>query len=144
MPKKFNGENSKAAAARARKEATKHEQDERRKKEEEDEYWRDDDKHINRKLQRKVSILVKFSFSCYVMEVILFFSFLAFVPHLCMLCSYLLLIPLGSGRGWVLLSYFAALPCLVCRQLVQKLPSDSLLLYPVISAVLSILSLKTA
>lgn len=53
MPKKFKGENSKAAAARERKAAVLHEQQEKKKKEEEDAYWADDDKHATRKLQRK-------------------------------------------------------------------------------------------
>lgn len=54
MPKKFSGENTKAAAARARKDAAKREANEKKKQEEEDEYWRDDDKANARKLQRKV------------------------------------------------------------------------------------------
>ncbi|VDD87965.1 unnamed protein product [Enterobius vermicularis] len=53
MPKKFSGENTKAAAARARKDAAKREANEKKKQEEEDEYWRDDDKANARKLQRK-------------------------------------------------------------------------------------------
>ena len=54
MPKKFKGENSKAAEARARKEAVKVEEAVRKQKAVEDEYWRDDDKHVMRKQQRKV------------------------------------------------------------------------------------------
>lgn len=54
MPKKFKGENSKAAAARERKQAAKQEADERRKRAEEDAYWKDDDKHAQRKQDRKV------------------------------------------------------------------------------------------
>ena len=54
MPKKFKGENSKAAAARERKQAAKQEADERRKRAEEDAYWKDDDKHVQRKQDRKV------------------------------------------------------------------------------------------
>jgi hypothetical protein len=54
MPKKFGGENSKSAAARARKTAAKELEDSRRLKQLEDEYWRDDDKHAARKQQRKV------------------------------------------------------------------------------------------
>ncbi|KAK3097729.1 hypothetical protein FSP39_012513 [Pinctada imbricata] len=53
MPKKFKGENSKAAEARARKAAAKHDEQEKKQKALEDEYWRDDDKHVNRKMQRK-------------------------------------------------------------------------------------------
>ncbi|KAK2164835.1 hypothetical protein LSH36_58g11026 [Paralvinella palmiformis] len=53
MPKKFKGENSKAAVARARKAAQKEEEDRRKQAELEDEYWKDDDKHIQRKQQRK-------------------------------------------------------------------------------------------
>lgn len=55
MPKKFTGENSKAAAARARKEAVRKGEAERKKQAEEDAYWRDDDKGAMRKQQRKVS-----------------------------------------------------------------------------------------
>ncbi|MFH4978485.1 hypothetical protein AB6A40_005194 [Gnathostoma spinigerum] len=53
MPKKFQGENSKAAAARARKDAVRKEAAERKKQAEEDAYWKDDDKNIIRKQQRK-------------------------------------------------------------------------------------------
>ncbi|GFR64805.1 coiled-coil domain-containing protein 124 [Elysia marginata] len=53
MPKKFKGENSKAAEAKARKNAREQEAAERAEKEREDELWRDDDKHVTRKLQRK-------------------------------------------------------------------------------------------
>ena len=60
MPKKFKGENSKAAEARARKEAQKNELDQRKKQQLEDEYWKDDDKHVVKKLQRKVWILDSF------------------------------------------------------------------------------------
>nr|SVE94003.1 EOG090X0J63 [Scapholeberis mucronata] len=53
MPKKFDGENSKVAVAKARKDAVK--QAERKKKEEkeEEEFWKDDDKNFQKKLQRK-------------------------------------------------------------------------------------------
>lgn len=54
MPKKFKGENSKAAAARERKQAAKQEADERKRRAEEDAYWKDDDKHAQRKQDRKV------------------------------------------------------------------------------------------
>lgn len=54
MPKKFAGENSKSAVARARKDAVRQEKQAQKKKEIEDEYWRDDDRHILRKQQRKV------------------------------------------------------------------------------------------
>ncbi|PNF21083.1 Coiled-coil domain-containing protein 124 [Cryptotermes secundus] len=53
MPKKFVGENSKSAAARARKSAAKEIESTRRQQQLEDEYWRDDDKHAARKQQRK-------------------------------------------------------------------------------------------
>lgn len=53
MPKKFAGENSKAAAAKARKSAVKEDQKSQKKKEEEEKYWKEDDKHVLRKLQRK-------------------------------------------------------------------------------------------
>lgn len=54
MPKKFKGENSKAAEARARKEAKKEEAAAKKQREVEDELWRDDDKHVVKKQQRKV------------------------------------------------------------------------------------------
>ncbi|XP_046999876.1 coiled-coil domain-containing protein 124 [Schistocerca americana] len=59
MPKKFVGENSKAAAARARKTAAKEEENARRQQQLEDELWKDDDKHIIRKQQRKEEQLRK-------------------------------------------------------------------------------------
>lgn len=58
MPKKFAGENSKAAVARVRKNAAKTEQQLQKQKQIEDEYWKDDDKHILRKQQRKVSCII--------------------------------------------------------------------------------------
>lgn len=54
MPKKFKGENSKATAARERKQAAKQEADERKRQAEEDAYWKDDDKHAQRKQDRRV------------------------------------------------------------------------------------------
>lgn len=54
MPKKFVGENSKSAAARARKSAAKELEDTKRQQKLEEEYWKDDDKHVARKHQRKV------------------------------------------------------------------------------------------
>lgn len=56
MPKKFAGENSKAAVARARKDAVRKDQQQKKQQEIEDAYWRDDDKHVTKKLQRKVSV----------------------------------------------------------------------------------------
>jgi len=53
MPKKFVGENSKSAQARARKDAVKQAETERKQREEEDALWADDDKHVQRKQQRK-------------------------------------------------------------------------------------------
>ncbi|XP_030582955.1 coiled-coil domain-containing protein 124 [Archocentrus centrarchus] len=53
MPKKFQGENSKAATARARKAEAKAVADARRKQEEEDALWQETDKHVLRKEQRK-------------------------------------------------------------------------------------------
>ncbi|KAF2883101.1 hypothetical protein ILUMI_23073 [Ignelater luminosus] len=53
MPKKFQGENSKAVAARARKSAAKEQQHAQKQKQLEDQYWQDDDKHVARKQQRK-------------------------------------------------------------------------------------------
>ena len=54
MPKKFKGENSKAVEARARKEAVRQDEAAKKQKAIEDEYWKDDDKHVMRKQQRKV------------------------------------------------------------------------------------------
>lgn len=54
MPKKFQGENSKAATARARKAEAKAVADARKKQEEEDALWEETDKHVLRKEQRKV------------------------------------------------------------------------------------------
>ena len=54
MPKKFKGENSKAAVAKERKQAAKQEVEERKKKADEEAYWKDDDKHSQRKLDRRV------------------------------------------------------------------------------------------
>ncbi|XP_021935101.1 coiled-coil domain-containing protein 124, partial [Zootermopsis nevadensis] len=59
MPKKFVGENSKSAAARARKTAAKELEDTRRQQQLEDQYWQDDDKHATRKQQRKESQVKK-------------------------------------------------------------------------------------
>lgn len=53
MPKKLKGENSKAVEAKARKNAREQEAADRAEKERLDEMWRDDDKHVTRKLQRK-------------------------------------------------------------------------------------------
>lgn len=53
MPKKFQGENSKAATARARKAEAKAVADARKKKEEEDALWQETDKHVLKKGQRK-------------------------------------------------------------------------------------------
>lgn len=54
MPKKFKGENSKAVEARARKNAQKDEEEQKKQKQLEDEFWKEDDKHVLKKLQRKV------------------------------------------------------------------------------------------
>ena len=53
MPKKFKGENTKSAVAKARKQEQRSEEIAKKEKEKEDEYWRDDDKHIAKKQQRK-------------------------------------------------------------------------------------------
>ncbi|XP_070599265.1 coiled-coil domain-containing protein 124 isoform X2 [Erythrolamprus reginae] len=53
MPKKFQGENTKSAVARARKAEAKAAADAKRQKEMEDAFWRDEDKHVVRKEQRK-------------------------------------------------------------------------------------------
>lgn len=56
MPKKFTGENSKAAAARAKKAAAKEADDSKKQKEIEDALWKDEDKQVLKKQQRKVSL----------------------------------------------------------------------------------------
>lgn len=53
MPKKFVGENSKAAAARARKASAKETENAKKQKELEDSYWKEEDKLIQKKQQRK-------------------------------------------------------------------------------------------
>lgn len=58
MPKKFQGENTKAVAARVRKTEAKVQEKTRIEQEKEEAYWVDDDKHANRKAQRKVCILL--------------------------------------------------------------------------------------
>ncbi|PVD19887.1 hypothetical protein C0Q70_20380 [Pomacea canaliculata] len=58
MPKKFKGENSKAAEARARKEAVKQAETERKQKEEEDALWADEDKHETKE-KKRVELLEK-------------------------------------------------------------------------------------
>lgn len=55
MPKKFQGENSKAATARARKAEAKAVADACKKQQEEDALWQETDKHVLKKEQRKVS-----------------------------------------------------------------------------------------
>ena len=59
MPKKFKGENTKAQDARARKAAVREEADEKRKREEEDAAWKDKDKYVARKQDRKVRWVAK-------------------------------------------------------------------------------------
>lgn len=54
MPKKFQGENSKAVAARERKAETKAAEKSKQEKAREDAYWQDDDKQAQKKQQRKV------------------------------------------------------------------------------------------
>ncbi|KAM4629888.1 coiled-coil domain-containing protein 124 isoform 1-T1 [Polymixia lowei] len=53
MPKKFQGENSKAATAKARKAEAKAVADARKKQEQEDALWQENDKHVLKKEQRK-------------------------------------------------------------------------------------------
>lgn len=53
MPKKFQGENTKSDAARARKAEAKAAADAKRQQELEDAFWKDEDKHVLRKEQRK-------------------------------------------------------------------------------------------
>ena len=60
MPKKSKwGENPKAVEARQKKEDKKVEEEVRKQKALEDEYWRDDDKYVKRKEERKVRIYVR-------------------------------------------------------------------------------------
>lgn len=54
MPKKFAGENSKAVVAKARKQAVRDEESARKQKAMDDEYWKDDDKQLAKKQQKKV------------------------------------------------------------------------------------------
>ncbi|VDI74671.1 Hypothetical predicted protein [Mytilus galloprovincialis] len=56
MPKKFKGENSKAAVAKARKQEVRDAENAKKEKEKEDEYWRDDDKHCANKQKRKIGL----------------------------------------------------------------------------------------
>ena len=58
MPKKFKGENTKATEARARKAAVQNEAAEKRRQEAEDALWVDENKHLERKTQRKVCFYV--------------------------------------------------------------------------------------
>lgn len=60
MPKKFQGENSKAVTAKARKAEAKAVEDARKKKELEDALWQENDKHVLKKEQRKVTFLALF------------------------------------------------------------------------------------
>ncbi|XP_055796638.1 coiled-coil domain-containing protein 124-like [Salvelinus fontinalis] len=53
MPKKFQGENSKAMTAKARKAEAKAVEDSHKKKELEDALWQENDKHVLKKEQRK-------------------------------------------------------------------------------------------
>ena len=57
MPKKWKGENPKAVEARERKESKKQAEHDRKQRVEEDAYWQDDDKHLQRKEQRKVQMV---------------------------------------------------------------------------------------
>ncbi|XP_016413801.1 coiled-coil domain-containing protein 124-like [Sinocyclocheilus rhinocerous] len=54
MPKKFQGENSKSATARAQKAEVKAVADARKQKELEDALWQDNNKHVMKKEQRRV------------------------------------------------------------------------------------------
>jgi len=56
MPKKWKGENPKAVEARERRESKKQAELDRKQQEKEDAYWQDDDKHLQKKEQRKVQI----------------------------------------------------------------------------------------
>lgn len=57
MPKKKLGTHPKAVEARERKANQKVEEDARRQKEVEDEYWKDENKALKRKEERKVSAI---------------------------------------------------------------------------------------
>lgn len=54
MPKKFQGENSKSAVARARRSEAAALEKQKKEKALEDAYWQDDDKHVQKKQARKV------------------------------------------------------------------------------------------
>lgn len=54
MPKKFAAENTKAVAARDRKKQAKDEADFKKQKEMDDAYWKDDNKQLQKKQQKKV------------------------------------------------------------------------------------------
>ncbi|GJQ87590.1 hypothetical protein Trydic_g17428 [Trypoxylus dichotomus] len=54
MPKKYAGENSKAQAVKARRIAAKEAEEIKKQKELEDAHWKDNDKHVLRKQQRKI------------------------------------------------------------------------------------------
>lgn len=58
MPKNF-GTNTKSADARARKEAVKQANERDKQQRLEDEYWRDDDKQVQKKQQRKVNFFAQ-------------------------------------------------------------------------------------
>ena len=53
MPKKFSGENTKSAQAKARKDAVRVAAEDKKLKEEEDKLWEDNDKYVLRKQERK-------------------------------------------------------------------------------------------
>ncbi|VDO99452.1 unnamed protein product [Soboliphyme baturini] len=53
MPRRWRGENSKAAEARARQQEMKAKENEAKKQQELEQYWQDDDKHVLKKLQRR-------------------------------------------------------------------------------------------
>ncbi len=55
MPKKF-GTNTKSQEVREKREAVKEAQKAQKAKAAEDAYWEDNDKHVNKKLQRKVGL----------------------------------------------------------------------------------------
>lgn len=59
MSKKF-GINTKSADARARKDVVKQANERDKQQKLEDEYWHDDDKQVQKKLQRKVIALFTF------------------------------------------------------------------------------------
>lgn len=84
MPKNF-GTNTKSADARARKEAVKQANERDKQQRLEDEYWRDDDKQVQKKQQRKVIFLprnLRMNFGFYSIIVQSFPKFFIYITKL--------------------------------------------------------------